>query len=377
MGIIKNIFQEFGPEYLQKYGKTMPANHKKVINAIINCKTDVYGTSVYQCQDCNKPHLIPLSCGNRHCPNCQYQKTRKWLDKQLRNQLPGPHFMVTFTVPEQIRDFIRSHQEDAYSAMFAAASQALKKLAADPKHIGGDLAGFFGVLHTWGRQLQYHPHIHFIVPGCALDKTNLTYHPSRNDFYLPVIPLGIIYKAKFKDLMKKKGLYNQIPAAAWKPAWNVNCEAGQNISNGGNEKHAAENATKYLAPYVFRVAISDSRIVKVTDQAIVIQYKKKKSNRLRTTKFKPMEFLRRFLQHVLPHGFMKIRYYGFMHPSCSIELNKVKGIIADALGIKGDCSEGKAELQLNPACPHCGGSLIFRFIILPIQLPARLRLPTG
>jgi len=374
MGIIKNIFQDYGLEYLQKYGKSMPANHKKVIDAIMNCKTDVYGTSVYQCQDCRLPHLIPLSCGNRHCPNCQYQKTRKWLNRQLLKQLPGPHFMVTFTVPAQIRDFIKSHQKAAYAAMFTASSQALKKLAADPKHIGGDLSGFFGVLHTWGRQLQYHPHIHFVVAGCALDKTHLTYHPCRNDFYLPVIPLGIIYKAKFKDLMKKQGLYEQIPAAAWKPAWNVNCEAGHN--NGkGSENNAAENAPKYLVPYVFRVAISDSRIAKVTDQEIVIKYKKKNSNRLRTTEFGPMEFLRRFLQHVLPQGFMKIRYYGFMHPSCAIDLKKVKEIIAEALGIKWECSGIKPELRPDPVCPHCGGILIFRFIILAI--PARVRLPTG
>ena len=375
MGIIKNIFQNFGPEYLQKYEEVMPANHKKVINAIINCKTDMYGTSIYQCQDCNKPHLIPLSCGNRHCPNCQYQKTRKWLNKQLHNQLPGPHFMVTFTVPDQIRDFIKAHQKTAYAAMFTAASQAIKKLAADPKHIGGDLPGFFGVLHTWGRQLQYHPHIHFVVAGCALDKINMTYHPSRNDFYLPVKPLGIIYKAKFIELMREQGLYKQIPAIAWKPAWNVNCEAGHNSSNGGSENIAAENATKYLAPYVFRVAISDSRIAKVTDQAIVIKYKKKKSNRQRTTEFKPMEFLRRFLQHVLPKGFMKIRYYGFMHPSCAVELKKVQEIIADALGIKSECLEVKPELKLDPVCPDCGGNLIFRFIIPP--LPIRIRLPAG
>ena len=372
MGTIKKIFQDFGPQYLQQFGKSMPTNHKKVINAIINCKTDVYGTSIYQCRDCGKPHLVPLSCGNRHCPNCQYHKTRKWLNKQLHNQVPGAHFMITFTVPEQIRKFIKSHQRSAYSAMFAASSQALKILAADPKHIGGDLPGFFGVLHTWGRQLQYHPHIHYVVAGCALNKKDLSYHPARNNFYLPVIPLGIIYKAKFKDLMKKQGLYELIPASAWKSAWNVNCQAGQNSNGEGNKNNAGENAIKYLAPYVSRVAISDSRIVNVSDEAIVIKYKKQKSNRLRTTKFKPMDFIRRFLQHVLPKGFMKIRYFGFMHPACAVGLNKVKEIIIDTLGISGEFSKRNPEPQPEPVCPHCGGILIFRYLILPLRGQVRL-----
>lgn len=276
--------------------------------------------------------------------------------------------MITFTVSEQIREFVKSHQKAAYSAMFAASSYALKTLAADPKHIGGDLPGFFGVLHTWGRQLQYHPHIHYVVAGCALNKKDLSYHPSRNNFYLPVVPLGIIYKAKFKDLMKEQGLYELIPAAAWKIAWNVNCQAGQNSNAEGSINNAGENVIKYLAPYVLRVAISDSRIVKVSDEAIVIKYKKQKSNRLRTTKFSPMEFIRRFLQHVLPKGFMKIRYFGFMHPSCAVTLNKVKEIITDALGISRALSERKPEPQPEPVCPHCGGILIFQYLILPPRL---------
>ena len=360
MGTIKNIFKEHGPIYLDRYGKTMPAGHKKVIRAIIACKTDVYGTCVYQCADCKTTQYVPLSCGNRHCPNCQYQKTRKWLMKQQQARLPGSHFMITFTVPEQIRSFIRSHQKAAYSALFAASAQALKKLAADPRHIGGDLPGFYGVLHTWGRQLQYHPHIHYVVAGCALNKKDLSCHRSKNKFYLPVIPLGIIYKAKFKDLMKKKGLLNKIPASAWKPAWNVNCQSvGESVQ-----------ATQYLATYVFKVAVSDSR-VKTDKQTVFVAYKKKKSNRPRTMKLTPDEFIRRFLQHVLPKGFMKIRYYGFMHPSCSVALDRLKAIIARTVGVKITAEPCQPEPLSEPVCKHCGGTLIFKFFVppLPVSTP--------
>ena len=357
MGTIKNIFKEYGPAYLEQYGQTMPNGHKKVIRAIMACKTDVFGTCVYTCADCNTTEYMPLSCGNRHCPNCQYQKTRKWLSRQLQNRLPGSHFMITFTVPEQIRRFIRSHQKAAYSALFAASSQALKKLAKDPRHIGGDLPGFYGVLHTWGRQMQYHPHIHFVVAGCALSKKDLVCHPAKNNFYLPVVPLGIIYKAKFRSLMKKAGLLAQIPTSAWKPAWNVNCQAV------GDSEHA----TQYLATYVFKVAVSDSR-VQTDRQTVFLSYKKKKSNRSRIMKLVPFEFIRRFLQHVLPKGFMKIRYYGFMHPSCAVSLDKLRKIIGQTLGIKVKIDTCKAEPLSEPVCKHCGGILVFQFFVPPLPI---------
>ncbi len=157
METIKDIFQAFGPEYMTRFGDAMPGDHRKVINAIINCRTNHYGATIYTCGKCGQSHIIYRSCGNRHCPNCQHQKARQWLEKQMDRQLPGHHFMITFTVPQQIRRFIRSHQRLCYAALFRASADTMKKLATDPKHIGGDLPGFFGVLHTWGRQLQYHP----------------------------------------------------------------------------------------------------------------------------------------------------------------------------------------------------------------------------
>lgn len=311
MGKISAIFREFGPEYLQLYGDAMPLEHKKVIAAIINCKTEDYGSLVYECEDCGQKHVIFRSCGNRHCPQCQYHKSRQWLERQLTRQLPGHHFMVTFTVPQEIRDFIRSHQRIAYAALFAASSEAMKKLAEDPRYIGGDMAGFFGVLHTWGRQLQYHPHIHYVVPGGALSSTDGRWHPSNPTFFLPVLALSPIFRAKFRDRMKKSGLFEQIPRAIWDKDWNVNCQAvGE-----------AEASIKYLAPYVFRVAISDSRIVKVEDRKVFFRYKKHKSNRWRTMALGVIEFIRRFLQHVLPTGFMKVRYYGFMNPSSNVSID--------------------------------------------------------
>lgn len=355
MGAINDIFRTYAPEYIRLHGDSMPLDHKKVIAAMLCCKTEENGSLSYECEDCAEQHMFFRSCGNRHCPQCQHHKSRKWLERQLNRQLPGHHFMVTFTVPEEIRDFIRSHQRIAYSALFAASSEAMKKLAQDPKYIGGNMPGFFGVLHTWGRQLQYHPHIHFIVPGGALSSTDGRWHSSNPTFYLPVLALSPIYRAMFRDRMKKAGIFDQIPPDVWKKEWNVNCQAVGD----------AEGSIKYLAPYVFRVAISDSRIIRVENEKVFLSYKEHKSNRLRTLELGVMEFIRRFLQHVLPPGFMKVRYYGFLSPASNVTIEEVRAMIELAYGFTISTPKREVE-QLPPmACKKCGHKLRYLFFTLP------------
>jgi len=358
MTTIKEIFQAYGPEYIRRFGHAMPFEHRKVIDAIINCRTQYCGATIYKCEKCGQAHIVYRSCGNRHCPNCQHHKTRRWMDRQMKRQLPGHHFMITFTVPEQLRRFIRSNQQKCYSAMFAASSQTLKKLALDEKYIGGDLPGFFGVLHTWGRQLQYHPHIHYIVPGGALSKDDGKWRPSRIDYYLPIKAMAKIFKAKFRDEMTKSGLYPKIPSEAWHKAFNVNCQA----------VGSSEQSVKYLAPYVFKVAISNSRIVKVDDRKVSFKYKKDRSQRWRTMALDVMEFLRRFLQHVLPTGFMKIRYYGFLNASCSTPLEKIRTLIELAFGFQIIAPDTAIEAFKTMTCPQCGGNLLYRASVLPFRL---------
>jgi len=357
MTTIKDIFADYYNEYIYQFGTAMPQNHLKAVKAIINCRTETYGLNIYECQKCGKRHLVFRSCGNRHCPTCQNHKTRQWVEKQLQNQVPGHHFMITFTVPEQIRGFVRSNQSLCYSALFKSSSEAMKKLAADEKYMGGNLPGFFGVLHTWGRMMQYHPHIHYIAPGGAISKHDKKWHPSRMDFYLPVKALSKLFKAKFKDEMKKARFFDDIPNKVWQPDWNVNCQAV------GNSEHSI----KYLSRYVFKVAISNSRIVKVEDRQVFFKYRKPKTRRWRTAKLDVMEFIRRFLQHVLPTGFMKIRHYGFMHPSCSISLDEISARIELAYGFNVKTPDKKIEPLPPITCPDCGGILIYLGSILPCR----------
>lgn len=355
MGILNELFRTYGAEYLRRYEAHMPAEHQKVIDAIIQCRTEAYGSVIAQCEDCGEVHSFPRSCGNRHCPGCQHHKSQQWLATQMERQLPGHHFLLTFTVPEPIRPFIRRHQRLAYAALFAASAEAIKALAADSQYIGGDLPGFFGVLHTWGRQLQYHPHIHYIMPGGALASQDHRWHPSSPGFFLPVRALSRIFRAKFRDRLRATDQFDEIPPAVWACDWNVHCQA----------VGAAEATLKYLAPYVFKVAISNSRIVKVEEDQVFFRYSKPHAHRLRTMALPVMEFIRRFLQHVLPTGFMKVRYYGFLSPSCAVPFEEVKTRIEMAYGFAVRTPETAIEPPPPLTCRHCGGILIYRWSILP------------
>jgi len=359
MGTITELFRTFGPEYLTLY-PDMPIQHKKTVDAIINCRSGHYGIAVYQCDNCGKEHLIDRSCGNRHCPQCQYHKSRQWLEAQLKRRLPGGHFLLTFTVPEQIRHFCRSHQEAAYDAMFMASAGSIKKLAKDPRFIGADLPGFTSVLHTWGRQVQYHPHLHLIVPAGGLSTNRKKWLPAGNAFYLPVKALSKIFRAKFKAEMARQGLLHKIDPSCWQIAWNVNCQAVGD----------SEATLKYLAPYIFRVAISNSRILAVKDRTVTFSYRKKGSNRSRKVTLDVIEFIRRFLQHVLPTGFMKVRHYGFMSSNCAVPLSHLRLLILAGLQnarlCPHDLSATKPKPALpNPICPACGGFLLYLFSLIP------------
>jgi Putative transposase/Transposase zinc-binding domain len=346
MTTLRDICTAFAPEYLERY-PNLPTAHRQVLSAIQQCQSGHYGHSLYQCPSCGGQHRVNHSCGNRHCPQCQQHKTQQWRYHQLEKQLPGPYFLITCTVPEALRPFIRSHQRIAYHAMFHASSEALKRLAKDERFIGTDLPGFTGVLHTWGRQLQYHPHIHYIVPGGGLSQDRTTWQPSRAHFFVPVKALSPIYRALFKEDMHHAGLLEQIDPQVWTIPWNVHSQA----------KHHGHSAFTYLAPYVFKVAISNSRIVSLTDRTVTFTYRKPGSARQRTTHLDAIEFIRRFLPHVLPDGFMKVRHFGFMNTRCAIPTDTIRRLILQRHPVAFTTPDVKAPAPLVASCPTCGAPM--------------------
>ncbi len=352
MNSIQQIFRDHSAAYLAAFGGQMPANHRKAIHAIRNCGTGAFGSHLFSCGGCGEPHAADSSCGNRHCPSCQAGKSDEWLRKQMRRVLPVNYFMVTFTVPRELRSLIRSSQKTAYAALFKAASGALKTLAKDPRFVGCDTAGFTGILHTWTRQLEYHPHVHFIVPGGGLSKDGGEWKASSAAFFVHAKPLSRIYRARFIELLEKEGL--AVPACAWKPDWVVDC---RHVGNG-------EKALKYLAQYVFRVAIAPSRILRVTDTEVHFRYQRSGERKWRTCRLRIFEFMRRYLQHTLPHGFTKVRHYGFMAANCRVPLQKIRELICALYEIIVELLPGQKPARRKPwICRSCGGLIRWREFI--------------
>jgi hypothetical protein len=349
---IQQLFRAHGTAYLARYGERMPANHKKVIHAIRNCGTGAFGQHSFSCNGCGELHSADSSCGNRHCPTCQAGKSDEWLNKQLKKALPVNYFMITFTVPAELRRLIRANQRVAYAALFKAGSGAIKKLAKDERHIGCETAGLTGILHTWTRQLEFHPHVHFIVPGGGLSKDGTEWKAAANAFYIPDRPLSKIYRAKFMALLKKEGIHP--PASVWEVDWVVDVEP---VGNGAN-------ALKYLAQYVFRVAIAPSRIIRVSDTHVLFKYKDSDTKVWKKMSLEIFEFMRRYLQHVLPHGFMKVRHYGFLAANPKVSLATIRELICALYEIVIELLPKKKPAHRKPwTCKTCGGIIRWREFI--------------
>lgn len=271
---------------------------------IERCRTRPLGGHVYYCHICEAFVYSYHSCQNRHCPQCGHEAGQRWLARQQQFRLPVPYFMVTFTLPEELRTVARSHQKLIYNVLFRTSAAALQQLAHDPRFVGGQI-GMIGVLQTWARDLSYHPHVHYLVPGGGLAADGQTWLPSRQDFLVHVKPLSKLFRGKFRTALAKTDGYDQVPSHLWDKDWVVHC---QTVGTG-------EQALKYLAPYIFRVALSNRRIVNVENDQVTFWYQDRKTKKHRYLTLPAEEFIRRFLQHVLPKGFVKVRYYGLFSPS--------------------------------------------------------------
>jgi len=348
MTTLADIVRQYGAAYEAKYGARMLPSHRRALHDIAGCRTAALGGHVYTCEHCDETHYQYHSCQNRHCPQCQHQLGEQWLARQYDLLLPVPYFMVTFTLPAALHDVARQHQQVIYNILFRTSAEALQQLAGDPRYVGGQI-GMVGVLHTWGRNLSYHPHVHYVVPAGGWSAAESQWLAARHNFLVPVKALSLLFRAKFRDALKQAGLFDQVPATVWQSDWVVHCKP---VGKG-------QGALKYLAPYIFRIAISNRRILKVAHDKVTFRYRASDTGRWRTCTLSAEEFLRRFLQHVLPKGFVKVRYYGLFSPSRRYQLP----LIQSALTGTEDEIEAEHEAQARPdtadpvtnvSCPHCG-----------------------
>jgi hypothetical protein len=325
------------------------------------------GGQLYVCDHCGREHYVYHSCRNRACPKCHGRDTEAWLAARRQELLPVPYFHVVFTVPQELRDPVRQHQKVLYPLLMKAAARALMKLAADPHYVGG-LIGVLAVLHTWSRTLTYHPHVHCLVPGGGLSADG-HWRPARKGYLVPVKALSPIFRGIFLDLAAKALPDVAIPDSVRKQPWVVYCKP---------TVQGAESVLTYLGRYVHRIAITDRRILCIDDGKVTFRYQTARDAQWRMMTVTTEEFMRRFLQHVLPKGVHKVRYYGLWAPSNKARLHRIRQrLTADDAGRALPAAEDSAgpvstQADSQPArCPLCQkGSLLFLR-----RIPAQQRSP--
>lgn len=310
---ISDIFSLYHQRYTEKYSPYIPTSHRKTIQDILNCRTFVMGGEIYYCENCEKFHYSYHSCKNRNCPKCQAEENNKWLEKQLEKLLPVTYHLVTFTLPSELRQLAKKNQKIFFSAMFKAAAETLQKFSNDVKYIGGEI-GLIGVLHTWSRTLYYHPHIHFIVPGGGYNEIRNRWEKSSSKFLFPVKALSKVYKAKLRDKIYPNNCYREIHRSIWGKDFIVNSKP---VGKG-------KPALKYLSQYVYKIAISNNRIIKLENDIVYFSYTESATGKAKIMELHALEFRRRYLQHVLPKGFQKVRYYGFLSSAAKKKFEKIK-----------------------------------------------------
>lgn len=306
------------PDYLRRFGASMPARQRAVLNTILSCRTPARGGELFACPDGHGFDYRYHSCNDRHCPLCGQTDADAWLARQRqRLLLPTPYFFTTFTLPEPLRFFLRSHLQIGLDLFFAASAQALQDLAANPKRLGAQL-GMLGVLHTWGRTLIFHPHIHYLIPGGGLSPDGRTWVAARK-FLLHHVALGERCRTRFKQRLQKEhpDLFKHVPAQVWKTHWNVGVQAAG----------SGQNALRYLARYVFKTATGNRLVSQLPDGRLLWTYRDSKTQRPAEIRLQPLDFMARFLQHVLPPYFARVRTFGWLHPAAKVRLNRVRALL--------------------------------------------------
>ena len=296
MVTLGEIFRRYGPAYRTQFGDQLSAEQIQAMRAIEQCRTEALGGQVYTCPACATTRYSYHSCRNRHCPTCQQDASQTWLAHQQDLLLPVPHFLVTFTLPSGLRAVARQHPRTIYTLLFRASAAALQQLAGDPRFLGGQI-GMLGVLQTWTRDMRFHPHVHYLVPAIALTPDGTLRRPRNPAFLVAAKPLAVLFRAKLRAALQQTDLYQSIPRETWQQAWVVDCRP---VGSGAA-------ALKYLAPYIFRVALANNRIVGVQDDRVTFRYRDGTTKQMRTTTLPAFAFIRRFLQHVLTKGFVKVR----------------------------------------------------------------------
>ena len=343
---LRDSFKACAPASLE-HSPPLPTVPRKGISASRHGPRGPSGHRLSQCQSWGGHHRGHHACGNRHWPPCPHHTTQQWFHHHLDPQLPGPHCLLTCTVPETLRPFLRSQPRLASHALVHAAALALKRLAKDARCIGTDLPGCTGGLPPWGRPLQSHPHLPSLGPGGGLAEDRTPWVPARAHVFVPGNALSPISRAIVTDEMRQAGRREHLAPHVWPIPWHVPRQANPH----------GHSACTSLAPSVCRVAIAHRRIVGLTDRTVTFPSRQVGRARLRTAHRDAIECLRRFLQPVLPDGFVQVRPCGLLHARCALPLATIRLMIVPAHPSDGPPPPRRPPPPLALRCPTCGAPM--------------------
>ncbi len=359
MMLLSSIIQRFETEFLATYHQALPSQ-LKALAALKQCRTTQSPVMLAQCDGCEKQLFIPHSCGHRNCPHCQHHESRQWLERQLKKQVPAAYFLLTFTLPEELRLLAWQHQRTLYDLMIRCSWETLKTFAQNDPQLQGQ-TGAVSVLHTHSRRLDYHPHVHVVMPAAAIDADERLWRTktgkANKSYLFNHKALAKVFRAKLLTAIRQEGL--ELPPC-YDPQGGGKCRNRKERVSvpktwvvDAKSVGSGDKALVYLGRYLYKGVIQEKDIVACRDGLVTFRYQASKTKRMQTRTLPGVKFLRLILQHVLPKGFRRTRNFGFLHPNSKrllallqqlIKLNPVKNLIGLA-----------KRPQIK--CPCCGGAM--------------------
>jgi len=344
---LADVVRRHATGYLARFGDAILPSHVRALRAIALCRTPALGGHSARCTQCGHEHLLYHSCRHRACPQCGHDATERWLMHQRDLLLSVPYFHVVFTLPSELRRVVRSHQRILLAVLCQAAFETLASLCADPQWLGGRV-GALAVLHTWTRTIEWHPHVHLLVPGGALGPDGRTWlkPPAYRKLYLvPQRALAKRFRGRFLALARRALPNVTFPSIPWGKRWVVSARP---------PVHDPNLVLEYLGRYVHRTALSDKAIVGCSDQCVTFNYRDSRDHQRKTMTLAAHEFLRRFLQHVPPKGMHRVRAFGLLHPSQRHTLRRLQLLLAP----RQMPSRRSPRPRPKPRCRYCHGETL-------------------
>ena len=387
---VADVFHRFGPAWREQQAGHLSLGQLKVMSAIEQCRSAALGGHVLRCESCDHHEISYNSCRNRHCPKCQAKAAQRWLKARQADLLPVEYYHVVFTLPAPIADLSYTNKAVIYRLLFEVAAETLSTIAADPKHLGAQI-GITLVLHTWGSAMTHHPHVHGIVPGGGLSSDGTRWVACRRGFFLPVRVLSRLFRRRFLEELAKVHHAGQLKcfgdlAGLADPQafarWLAPLRASEWVVYAKRPFAGPEAVLAYLSRYTHRVAISNRRLVALDDRGVTFRwkdYREKGRTRHKTMTLAPDEFMRRFLLHVLPSGFHRIRHYGLLaNVGRRANLACVRKLLAalSPAAVMKQANESAPSAVEPPTfvCPCCGAAMI---VIETLVRGSPIRAPPG